>query len=111
MLHRTKDPLVEEYAVAAQMYQLSSSDLAELSRNSVLQSGFEYPFKAHFIGTEYAIPGPEGNEITLTNLPNIRLQYRIEVLSEELKMLAAGKAVQDTVPNFNPVTGKSEGKR
>jgi AMP deaminase len=106
MLHRTKDPLVEEYAVAAQMYQLSSSDIAEISRNSVLQSGFEYPFKAHWIGPEYAIPGPEGNEITLTNLPNIRLQYRMEVLHEELKILHAGKDAQDTVLGFNSVTGK-----
>ena len=93
MLHHTKDPLVEEYSVAAQVYKLSSADMAEIARNSVLQSGFEYPLKAHWIGAEYAIPGPEGNEISLTNLPNIRLQYRLETLKEEVRLLEEGNLV------------------
>ena len=61
MLHITKEPLVEEYCVAAQVWRLSSSDLCEIARNSVMQSGFEYPWKAHFIGPNYAIAGPMGN--------------------------------------------------
>lgn len=96
MLHHTKDPLVEEYAVASQVYKLGSADLAEIARNSVLQSGFEYPFKAHWIGAEYAIPGPEGNEIALTNVPNIRLQYRLEALKEEIALLEEGNELQSS---------------
>ena len=37
MLHYTKDPLLEEFSVAAQVWKLSATDQAELARNSVLQ--------------------------------------------------------------------------
>ena len=50
MLHFTKDPLVEEYSVAAQVWKLSSTDICEIARNSVLQSGVEDRFKRHFLG-------------------------------------------------------------
>jgi hypothetical protein len=39
MLHYTKEPLIEEYSVAAQVWKLSSVDQCEIARNSVLQSG------------------------------------------------------------------------
>ena len=52
-LHFTKDALLEEYSVARQVYALSNCDVCELARNSVLQSGFEHPFKRHFIGKNY----------------------------------------------------------
>lgn len=61
MLAYTKEPLLEEYCVAAQVWKLSSVDMCEIARMSVLQSGFEYPYKAHFIGSSYASPGPAGN--------------------------------------------------
>ena len=32
---------MEEYSIAAQVWKLSSCDMCELARNSVLQSGFE----------------------------------------------------------------------
>jgi len=35
MLHMTDEPLVEQFAVAAQMFDLSNVDLAELCRNSL----------------------------------------------------------------------------
>ncbi len=37
ILHYTKEPLVEEYCVAAQVWKLSSTDMCEIARNSVLQ--------------------------------------------------------------------------
>lgn len=49
----TREPLVEEYSVAAQVWKLSAIDMSEIARNSVLQSGFEQQFKAHFIGNNY----------------------------------------------------------
>ena len=61
ILHYTREPLVEEYCVAAQVWKLSSTDMCEIARNSVLQSGFEHPYKAHFIGDRYHLPGPAGN--------------------------------------------------
>jgi len=38
--HFTKEPLMEEYSIAAQVWKLSSTDMCELARNSVLMSGF-----------------------------------------------------------------------
>lgn len=37
MLHFTKDALLEEYSVAAQVWKLSATDQCEIARNSVLQ--------------------------------------------------------------------------
>ncbi|KAJ1811790.1 AMP deaminase, partial [Coemansia sp. RSA 2599] len=39
--HFTKEPLMEEYSVAAQIWKYSSVDMCELAMNSVIQSGFE----------------------------------------------------------------------
>ncbi|RUS75731.1 hypothetical protein EGW08_016513 [Elysia chlorotica] len=38
--HFTKEPLMEEYSIAAQVWKLSTCDMCEIARNSVLQSGF-----------------------------------------------------------------------
>jgi len=35
-----KEPLMEEYSIAAQVWKLSSADMCELARNSVIMSGF-----------------------------------------------------------------------
>lgn len=86
-LHVTKEPLVEEYCVASQIWKLSSTDMCEIARNSVLQSGFEHPYKEHFIGNDYFKEGPAGNDIHLTNVPDIRIQYRYERLMDELKYI------------------------
>lgn len=61
MLHYTKDPLLEEYSVAAQVWKLTSTDICEIARASVLQSGFEHEFKEHFLGKNYQLPGAQGN--------------------------------------------------
>lgn len=88
MLHYTKDPLVEEYSVATQVWKLSSADQCEIARNSVLQSGWERRFKQHFLGDNYDKSGSEGNDIHKTNVPDIRLQYRKEVLDAEHAFIA-----------------------
>jgi hypothetical protein len=40
---------------------LSSSDMCEIARNSVLHSGFQSRFKKHWIGRNFGIPGALGN--------------------------------------------------
>jgi len=35
-----QEPLMEEYSIAAQVWKLSSCDMCELARNSVIMSGF-----------------------------------------------------------------------
>lgn len=37
-----KEPLMEEYSIAAQVWKLSSCDMCELARYSVLMSGFPH---------------------------------------------------------------------
>jgi len=91
-IHLTKEPLVEEYSVAAQVWKLSACDLCEIARNSVYQSGFSHPCKSHWVGRKYYIRGPEGNDIHKTNVPHMRVEFRHEVWKEERQYLYLGQA-------------------
>ena len=82
----TKEPLIEEYSVAAQIYKLNAVDMCELARNSVLQSGFEAGLKRHWLGKNHLFPGTMGNAMEKTNVPNIRVGFRHDTLMEELSM-------------------------
>ncbi|GAA5978192.1 hypothetical protein JCM11641_001130 [Rhodosporidiobolus odoratus] len=86
--HFTKEPLLEEYSVAAQIYKLSPADMCELARNSCLQSGFEMEIKRHWLGHDWYLPGKVGNQIHKTNVPNLRAEYRHATLMEEIEMIA-----------------------
>lgn len=92
--HYTKEPLMEEYSIAAQVWKLSPCDMAELAKNSVLMSGFEHHIKQHWLGNAYMEEGPGGNDITRTNVPNIRVAYRHETLVEELTNIFRGVHVK-----------------
>ncbi|XP_069019059.1 AMP deaminase 3b isoform X1 [Embiotoca jacksoni] len=89
--HYTKEALMEEYAIAAQLWKLSTCDLCEIARNSVLQSGLSHQEKKHFIGPNYLQDGPEGNDIRRTNVAQIRMAYRHETLCNELSFLVDAK--------------------
>ncbi|KZO96497.1 hypothetical protein CALVIDRAFT_527541 [Calocera viscosa TUFC12733] len=108
--HFTKEPLLEEYSVAAQIYKFSQAELAELARNSVVQSGFEMQIKRHWLGHQWYLPGALGNDINKTNVPNIRLQYRHNTLMEELDMLTQGRKARvvgkerDGPVHMHPIT-------
>lgn len=82
--HFTKEPLMEEYSIAAQVWKLSACDMSELARNSVLMSGFQHKVKQYWLGPNYTKEGVAGNDITRTNVPNIRVAYRFETLIDEL---------------------------
>jgi AMP deaminase len=75
---------MEEYSIAAQVWKLSSSDMCELARNSVLQSGFPHETKLHWLGPNYMEEGTQGNDITRTNVPDIRVAFRHETMITEL---------------------------
>ncbi|XP_010743114.1 AMP deaminase 3 isoform X2 [Larimichthys crocea] len=85
--HYTKEPLMEEYAIAAQLWKLSTCDVCELARNSVQQSGLSHQDKMHFLGVNYLKDGPEGNDIRRTNVAQIRMAYRHETLCNELSFI------------------------
>ncbi|KAF7845339.1 AMP deaminase [Senna tora] len=92
-IHLTKEPLVEEYSIAASVWKLSSCDLCEIARNSVYQSGFSHALKSHWIGKEYYKRGPNGNDIQRTNVPHIRLEFRDTIWREEMQQVYLGKAI------------------
>lgn len=83
----TKEPLIEEYSVAAQIYKFLSVDMCELAANSVKQSGWEYEIKKHWLGKNFMHKGVHGNDIEKTNIPNIRVGYREDTLRSELQLV------------------------
>ena len=82
----TKEPLIEEYAVAAQIYKLSPVDMCELAKNSVKQSGYEFSVKQQWLGPTCNLPGASGNTMVKTNVPDRREEFRHRTLVEERKM-------------------------
>mmetsp|Transcript_64662 Transcript_64662/g.189566 ORF Transcript_64662/g.189566 Transcript_64662/m.189566 type:complete len:685 (-) Transcript_64662:104-2158(-) len=81
--HQTKEPLMEEYSIAKQFFRLSSSDLCELARNSVLQSGFPDETKRFWVGSADG----SRNDITRTNVPDARFKFRRNCLKDELFLI------------------------
>ncbi|XP_045537933.1 AMP deaminase 2 [Papilio machaon] len=92
--HFTKEPLIEEYSIAAQAWKLSSCDMCELARNSVLMSGFPHEMKQRWVGEHYQRSGAAGNDITRTNVPDVRVAYRHETLLDELRNLFGAATVR-----------------
>mmetsp|Transcript_10572 Transcript_10572/g.39371 ORF Transcript_10572/g.39371 Transcript_10572/m.39371 type:complete len:924 (-) Transcript_10572:840-3611(-) len=83
MFHFTREPLMEEYSIAAQVWHFSAADKCEIARNSVLQSGFPSSYKQYWVSPYYDDCGPRANQIEKTNVPSLRMQYRYETLLEE----------------------------
>lgn len=83
----TREPLLEEYSVFAAVNRCSNTDLCELARNSVLQSGFEACIKRRWLGDGWYKAGHVGNDPKKTNVPNMRLKYRHDTLLDEIKLL------------------------
>lgn len=90
--HLSKEPLLEEYSVATQIYKLTPADMCELARNSVLQSGWEMEIKRHWLGPNFQLAGPRGNVVAKSNVPDIRLRFREETLREELDLVWQNQA-------------------
>ncbi|TRX98180.1 hypothetical protein FHL15_000825 [Xylaria flabelliformis] len=82
----TREPLMEEYAVAAQIWKLSPVDMCELAKNSVKQSGYEYSIKQSWLGENFNLPGAEGNKVIKTNIPDRREEFRHQTWVEEHRM-------------------------
>ncbi|XP_033994741.1 AMP deaminase 2-like isoform X4 [Trematomus bernacchii] len=96
--HFTKEPLMEEYSIAAQVWKLSSCDMCELARNSVLMSGFSHKAKSYWLGPTYFDEGPVSNDIRRTNVPDIRVAYRSETLAEELQLITQAVHTEELEP-------------
>ncbi|PLB48580.1 AMP deaminase [Aspergillus steynii IBT 23096] len=83
----TKEPLIEEYSVAAQIYKFSAVDMCELAKHSVEQSGFELALKQRWLGSSCSLPGVSGNNVAKSNVPDIREEFRHQTLVGELKLI------------------------
>jgi AMP deaminase len=79
----TREPLIEEYSVAAQIYKFSAVDMCELAKHSVDQSGFELSLKRRWLGKYCYLPGVLGNDVAKCNVPNVREAFRHETLKAE----------------------------
>mmetsp|Transcript_14427 Transcript_14427/g.31273 ORF Transcript_14427/g.31273 Transcript_14427/m.31273 type:complete len:778 (-) Transcript_14427:251-2584(-) len=93
LFHLSDDALLEEYSVARASFDLSMTDMSELARNSVYQSGFENHFKEKWLGKHYK-RGVTHCDENKTHVPLIRAKFRAEHLALEHLMvilLAAGK--------------------
>lgn len=101
--HYTKEPLIEEYSVAAQIYKLSSADMCEIAKNSVLQSGFEACIKRQWLGGHFDKEGAAGNDCTKTNVPPRRAVYRYTILRKEHEIVRGGEEVQDELIRYTTV--------
>lgn len=86
IIHLTEDALIEEYVVAARTFRLSMTDMCEIARNSVLQSGFEKAFKHWWIGGMEEDEGDVEKQ-EKSNVPAMRLQFRADNLQSEMDML------------------------
>ncbi|CDJ37139.1 hypothetical protein ETH_00012985 [Eimeria tenella] len=102
MFHFTDEPLLEEYSLAAHYWKLTPVDLCELARNSVLQSGFEDEYKAHWLGPKFRLPGKRGNCMRQSNVSDIRLQYREDTLRDELSYMHDVLALRLAFPDGAP---------
>ncbi|GIC92572.1 AMP deaminase [Aspergillus udagawae] len=83
----TKEPLIEEYSVAAQIYKFNAVDMCELAKHSVEQSGFELSLKKRWLGANCPLRGVAGNNVAKSNVPDIREQFRHETLLGELALI------------------------
>ena len=59
--HFTKEPLMEEYSIATQVWKMSSCDMCELARNSVLMSGFSNEVRSYAGATLAQVRGVRPN--------------------------------------------------
>jgi len=103
IIHLTEEALIEEYVVAARFFRLSSCDLCEIARNSVLQSGFERAFKEWWVGSAGAgaaarpstnpfdeeANGEHHMDERKSNVPTMRLKFRADTLRQEMDYLAS----------------------
>lgn len=81
--HTSQEPLVEEYTISKLMYGFSNADLAEIARNSVIQSGFSDAVKQVMLGPMYAEGWEYGNAMAFSNIPDSRLHFRRTLLEDE----------------------------
>ncbi|CAJ1953637.1 unnamed protein product [Cylindrotheca closterium] len=93
LFHMSDDALLEEYSVARATFDLSMTDMMEIARNSIMQSGFKEEFKEKYLGKNFRKGATFCDEHS-THVPLIRAKFRAEHLAIEhmlCTLIAAGK--------------------
>jgi AMP deaminase len=68
LLFQMSDDALLEDSVARATFDLSMTDMMELARNSIFQSGFEEEFKEKYLGKEYRKGATFCDEVRNSNL-------------------------------------------
>ena len=108
------DALLEEFSVARASFDLSMTDISEIARNSVLQSGFEDHLKAEWLGEHYKKGATHCDEHK-THVPLIRAKFRAEHIALEHSMVLLlargnGKSVlKDMMRTFGEARNANRG--
>eukprot|EP00501_MAST-03F_sp_TOSAG23-6_P001876 GSMAST32.ASY1.ANO1.1954.1 assembled CDS len=76
IFHLSDAPLLEEYSIARQIWCLSTTDISEIARNSVIQSGFPKTKKQKWLGVT-------SNDPDKTNVNQVRWKFRCQRKKEE----------------------------
>lgn len=93
--HHNPEPLVEEYGICQSHFGMSTADMAEIARASVLISCFSNEFKSAALGPTWMM-GVDGNTASKSHVNDVRLNFRHECLMQEQAAL-----------NFAQATGAS----
>lgn len=96
--HFTREPLIEEYSIAAKLWKFEFNDLSEIARNSVLQSGFPHSWKEKALGKWYFLNSTHGNDVRKTRISDIRVAFRFEAYHSELDFLDSQLGSVQRVP-------------
>lgn len=106
--HFTKEPLIEEYSVAAQIYKFSSADMCEIARNSVLQCGFEATIKRQWLGEDFNSEESFANDVKKTNVPYRRAAFRYTLFQREKAILRGEDGIQDELVHSTPIPASEQ---
>lgn len=102
--HNVDDPLMEEYFSASQAWGLSEIDLCEVARTSVMNSGLREAITGTWAPADAAAAANAHNDSAATLVPDIRIRFRRDTLSDEYNFLQA------TAVSITP-TGATAGTR
>ena len=51
--------------------------------------------KMHWVHKHYWKPGPDGNDIHKTNVPNLRMRFRYDCHTDEMQLVMAAAAAHE----------------
>jgi len=102
--HTTQEPLVEEYTIAKQLWKFTVTDLSEIARNSVLQSGLSLAEKRTLLGPNFQQSGILGNDPFFSNIPDVRVAFRHEQLHDEYEFVAAASGLHSKVDSWSELS-------